>query len=103
MDRLTEILTEAEQERLVLLAEECAEVQQAVCKILRHGYESTNPKMKGGETNREMLQREMGDLTHVMDRLIDHGDVDARKIAMHSMRKSAEIGSWLHHQGDRND
>ena len=35
-------LTEAEQERLVILAEECAEVIQVVAKIQRHGFNSDN-------------------------------------------------------------
>ena len=35
-------LTEGEQERFVILAEECAEVQQAICKALWHGLESNN-------------------------------------------------------------
>jgi hypothetical protein len=33
-------LTDAEAERLALLAEECGEVVQVIGKILRHGYES---------------------------------------------------------------
>ena len=35
-------LSESEQERLSILIEECGEVVQAACKILRHGYESFN-------------------------------------------------------------
>jgi len=41
-------LSPAEAERLALLAEECGEVVQAVCKVLRHGYESTNPTLCNG-------------------------------------------------------
>ncbi len=60
-------LTEAKTERLVILIEECAEVQQCACKILRHGYDIRNPKDPGGETNREALNREMGDMYHAAE------------------------------------
>ena len=36
-------LTPAEDERLAMLAEECAEVIQIVSKIQRHGYDSWHP------------------------------------------------------------
>lgn len=36
-------LTPAEAERLALLSEELGEAQQAIGKILRHGYDSSNP------------------------------------------------------------
>lgn len=36
-------LSPAEAERLAILAEECSEVVQKVCKTLRNGYESTHP------------------------------------------------------------
>lgn len=53
-------LSEAEQERLVIVAEECAEVIHVTTKILRHGYESCHPK-KPSETNRVALIREIAD------------------------------------------
>jgi len=70
-------LTEAEAERLAILIEECGEVTQAACKILRHGYESTNPKAitpieEDPETNRSALERELGDLLHAARRLSDY-------------------------------
>ena len=54
-------LTPAQAERLAMLAEECGEVIQAVGKILRHGFESRHPN--GGETNKDALLRELGDLS----------------------------------------
>src|SRR6266702_712335 len=60
-------LTPAEDERLTLLAEECAEVIVAIAKIQRHGYESFDPTIEipedmRPETNRQALTREMGDV-----------------------------------------
>ena len=40
-------LTPAEAERLALLLEELGEAQQAIGKILRHGYASTHPANPG--------------------------------------------------------
>lgn len=91
-------LTEAEQERLVILSEECAEVVQAVSKILRHGYESVNPKVPASETNREALERELGDLLHAMSRLKMSGDIDWNVVEERGMSKPARILPYLHHQ-----
>lgn len=49
------------------LVEECGEVQAAVGKTLRWGTESVNPELEHddpgyGETNREWILRELGDL-----------------------------------------
>lgn len=59
-------LTPAEAERLAMLSEECAEVIQAVSKILRHGYESVNPLAPEKGTNREQLARELIDVFAVL-------------------------------------
>jgi hypothetical protein len=93
-------LTEAEQERLSILAEECAEVIHVVCKILRHGYESTNPRATTDpeETNREMLQREIGDLFHAYDRMRDASDVINAEIEERRRSKPDSILRYLHHQ-----
>lgn len=61
-------LTPAEDERLAILIEECAEVIQAATKIQRHGYESTDPD--SGETNRAALERERGDLQGAITHLV---------------------------------
>lgn len=49
-----------ETEKLAVLMEECAEVQQVIGKILRHGYDSYHPETK--ITNREDLAREIVDV-----------------------------------------
>lgn len=99
-------LTEAEAERLALLAEECAEVIQAVCKTLRHGYESTNPKKflvpgENPETNRQMLEREMGDLMHALNRCINAADLARGEIDVRAASKPGRISPYLHHQGGK--
>lgn len=62
-------LTDAQEERLFMLAEELCEAGQAIGKTLRHGYDSTHPE--GGETNREWLERELGDVAAVIKKLVE--------------------------------
>lgn len=95
-------LTAAEDERLALLAEECAEVIQIVAKIQRHGYESTNPTTPSQTitlTNRYMLEKEIGDVLAVMDLLCAGGaDLDTGRIEQARQLKHAKLPRWTHHQ-----
>lgn len=91
-------LTSGEDERLAILAEECAEVIQAAMKIMRHGYESTNPKGGSDETNRQGLERELGDLGHAIKRMERAGDINAMEIQARSHSKGESIRRYLHHQ-----
>ena len=80
------------------MAEECAEVIQAVMKIQRHGYESRHPSRMDGETNRQMLERELGDLGHAVARLEKSADVNPLAIRARAASKPARILPYLHHQ-----
>ena len=88
-------LTPAETERLDILAEECAEVIQAVSKIKRHGYESCHPN--GGPTNRRMLEKELGDVRLAEYLVIEAGDVQPDKIKQSEDDKYHSIKKYLHH------
>lgn len=90
-------LTPAETERLALLMEELGEAQQAAGKILRHGYESTNPD--GGPTNRATLERELGDVRHAMIRICAAGDLSKDHIHTWADEKAINVEKYLHHQG----
>ena len=87
-----------EDERLAILIEECAEVQQIVCKILRHGYESRNPKIQNSETNRQVLAREMGDLFYILHQVVACGDVDGELVEKSASSKQDRMCPYLHHQ-----
>lgn len=91
-------LTPAEAERLAYLAEKCAEVIGIICKIQRHGFDSFHPDRPPpeGETNREMLEREIGDVLIGIGMLSDSGDVAMDAIERHS-DKGPPL-KWLHHQ-----
>lgn len=100
-------LTPAEAERLAVLIEEAAEVQAIACKTLRHGYTSYNPDLivnqrDGGPklTNREMLEKELGDLQSAITRMTSAHDVDAERLEYHLNRKDDTGGVYMHHQPD---
>jgi hypothetical protein len=96
-------LTPAQLERLALLSEELGEAQQAIGKILRHGYESGNPDKlinQGGMiryTNRMELMKEMGDVRAALSILMNAGDLDAVKIGEYQARKLINVEPYLHH------
>jgi len=89
-------LTPAEAERLALLSEELGEAQQAIGKILRHGYESTHPE--GGPTNREALMRELGDVRAASWLMELGGDIDGTLVQRASADKLNKVKRYLHHQ-----
>ena len=91
-------LTDAEHERLAILAEELGEAQQAIGKILRHGYESYNPVVDTGQTNRRDLERELGDIVFAVKMLTDNQDVNRAGIELRAKQKAQSIVRWLHHQ-----
>lgn len=93
-------LTPAQAERLALLLEEMGEAQQAIGKILRHGYDSQDPDMRPGAVpdNRAALERELGDVTCSLAMLTASGDLDKEKIFARSEKKTILVRDYLHHQ-----
>jgi len=88
-------LTPAEDESLTLIAEECAEVIQAITKIQRHGLHSVHPQ--SGVPNWRTLSREVGDLEASLrvgeiQHLFDWSEVVAA-----SNSKLRLLPKYLHH------
>jgi len=69
-------MTDAERERLYMLAEEAAEIIQITNKILRHGYDSYHPDDPLRTINSELLQNEINDLLSIVDRMNLYNDID---------------------------
>lgn len=90
-------LTPAQAERLALLSEELGEAQQAVGKILRHGYESFSPFDQTQTTNRSALEREMGDVMCALNFLTANGDLNDRNVSDRAYQKSETVLPYLHH------
>lgn len=93
-------LSSAQQERLVLLAEEAAEVIQVVGKILRHGYTSTHPN--GGPNNLALLETELGHVEAAKKLLIARGDISFSRVTSESINKLATVQQYLHYNHTNN-
>ncbi|MBX2816483.1 MAG: hypothetical protein KTR24_10810 [Saprospiraceae bacterium] len=82
-------------EGLAILSEECGEVQQIIGKILRYGLASHNPLAELQTTNRELLERELGDLSFAIGFLADKGDIDIAKVNEYALIKKNKIQAYL--------
>ena len=90
-------LTDAETERLDLLTEELGEVLQAIGKIKRHGYSSYNPRLPDTGSNRDQLEKELGDVLYIIYLMANNGDITDDSINIRARDKSLCIGKYLHH------
>ena len=102
-DNFSNELSDAELERLAILAEEMGEAQQVIGKILRHGYSSINPLKDDDISNRERLERELGDVDYAMQMLCDAKDINHERIYQRTVEKAETIKRWLHHQRERQE
>ena len=73
-------------ECLVILAEECAEVIQAVSKTMR--FPEDNNK------NRNRLEKELGDLQCMIDLTCKHLDIDQEDVLLWSNIKAEKLKKW---------
>jgi NTP pyrophosphatase (non-canonical NTP hydrolase) len=89
-------LLPAERERLALLLEEMGESLQIVGKILRHGYESSNPLLELSEINRKKLESELGDVLYAICFMISNGDINKEDLLEGFTGKSKRVLDWLH-------
>lgn len=96
MSRVNE-LSEAQEERLVILSEELSESVKAVCKILRHGYESYNPN-KPDHVNRKDLEMELGDVEAALEMLYTAKDISKTRVKKYRRKKLEKPNRNLHYQ-----
>lgn len=95
-------LSPAQIERLALLAEELGETVQAVCKVLRHGYDTYNPDIAVDDdhlppTNCDDLEKEIGHVLAAVDILARH-DIYIGNVVRAKEAKAVSVYKWLHHQ-----
>ena len=81
---------EIDKEILLISQEECAEVTQAISKVFRFGMDDTH----NGETNREHLEEEIGDLMCMIDLLIDSGMVSESTVMAAKSEKMMKLQTW---------
>lgn len=80
------------------MAEECAEVIQAITKIQRHGFESHHPDNEGGRSNRYHLLQEIGDVSAIMTMLLKGGDLPHPPTDEMIYAKLERLKKYTHHQ-----
>ena len=88
----------AELERLSVLMGELGESVQVIGKILQYGYESQDPYNPEQITNRQHLEKELGDVLNGIHLLCKASDLDINVIQQQAIHKRSTIGQWLHHQ-----
>lgn len=87
-------LSNAELERLALLAEECGEVIQVIGKVIRHGYADSHPKYDNKPT-RELLEQEIADLFVIIELMIIEDDINDDQLYNCKMLKKNKINNSL--------
>lgn len=96
-------MTEAERERLAMLAEEAGEIVQMVGKILRHGYESYHPNDPNKITNRVHLTNELNDINGVLFGMCKYNDLNVHDFSVANAASAwLRKVKWSHHQ-EKND
>ena len=77
-------------EVLAITQEECAEVVQAISKVMRFGLEGEY----NGTTNKSRLEEEVGDLMCMLQLLEEKGYVDWSLVSLHAARKKEKLKKW---------
>jgi len=93
-------LDAAQVERLYYLSEELSESIQAIQKVLRHGYESYDPTVDDGPTNRQHLEIELGQTAIAVCMLLEAGDLDEGAMTDATRDKLVNLERWMHHQSE---
>lgn len=77
-------------EALAILQEECAEVIQAVSKILRFGVDNT----WNGRTARQDLEDEIGDVQAMIGILLERQIINEDHVVLAEARKIEKLHRW---------
>ena len=85
-------MTDQQREILNILAEECAEVIQAISKIQRFGLENYKPGKP--KTNQEHLEEEVGDLVAMISLLTESCIIREHHIEIYKQQKFQKLKSW---------
>ena len=83
-------LTREDKEILCITQEECAEVTQAISKIIRFGIDETY----NGRTNAARLEDEVGDLYTMLDILVEKKLLDVKRIEEAKKAKREKLRTW---------
>lgn len=81
-----------EDEIMLILQEECAEVTQAISKCFRFGFDNFKPGKP--KTNREHLAEELGDLQAMIDLCIKFNIIGSEQVSIAADNKIAKLKKW---------
>jgi NTP pyrophosphatase (non-canonical NTP hydrolase) len=81
------------QEALIITQEECAEVIQAISKVMRFGPDSCFPTEDSAST-KECLDMELGQLLCMIGILVDQGVVDEEAMMTAMEAKKIKLETW---------
>jgi NTP pyrophosphatase (non-canonical NTP hydrolase) len=80
-------------EALIITQEECAEVIQAVSKVMRFGFDSCYPTEDSAST-KECLTMEVGQLLCMVNILIEQGVIDEDAMIAAMEHKKTKLETW---------
>ena len=86
-------MNEKIREALIITQEECAEVIQAVSKIMRFGFDSKYPTEDSAST-KECLEMEAGQLLCMIGILVDQGVIDEDAMIESMEAKKIKLETW---------
>ena len=75
---------------MLIAQEECAEVIQAISKVFRFGVTDEY----NGQTNKQRLEEETGDLMCMIDLMISSGIIDKNEVLKASVQKYNKLRTW---------
>lgn len=77
-------------EIMLIAQEECAEVTQAISKVFRFGIDG----MHNGESNKQRLEEEVGDLLCMIEMMIEQKIIDGHAVAQAGIKKKEKLAKW---------
>ena len=92
-------MSDAQVERLAMMAEEGSEIVSPVTKSMRHGLFSYHPDDPSKQPNAEYLRQEIIDVLAMAQVLLNHGDIKPITIEEINQRMQRKL-RYTHHQKD---
>jgi NTP pyrophosphatase (non-canonical NTP hydrolase) len=86
-------MNEKIRETLIITQEECAEVIQAVSKVMRFGFDSCYPTEDSAST-KECLELEVGQLLCMIGILVEQGILDEESMMTAMEAKKIKLETW---------
>lgn len=83
------------EELLVILSEECAEVQQAAIKCVRFGMTSVSTVEPNGPNNTQRLESELGDFLAMFKLLLQESNLSEQNIMTAAEAKLVKVEKFM--------